>query len=342
METLYDLLGALPEDGADDLRAAFRKAARSSHPDFNPGDPHAELRFRKIIRANEILSDREQRAHYDYLLGVADAEKKEDSKRDVATTIHRLATGAMAAAAVSIVLLGCYIVFGYVDNIPLVTAQAIDAPAAEPVKTAEPVTVGLAEREPAKNEPAKGEPVNSEPVTTSEPVKTIVAALDDTPAITGDRADGKAGIDGDKTPENLIEERVVPGAVVASAVDLPIVHKDQSSLLAHDAGPPAQDQSPAGDQSSMGDQGPMDDQRPMDAGGYREQAISAYRNGDLRLALSKLDLAIALDPNSSEAYVNRSIVLHRLGDTKSAYADITKAKRLDDSNGSRHGAGAGR
>ena len=51
METLYDLLGALPDDGADDLRAAFRSAVKRAHPDVNPGDPDAELKFRRILRA---------------------------------------------------------------------------------------------------------------------------------------------------------------------------------------------------------------------------------------------------------------------------------------------------
>ena len=41
MATLYDLLGALPDDDADGLRAAFRKAAKASHPDVNPGNPEA-------------------------------------------------------------------------------------------------------------------------------------------------------------------------------------------------------------------------------------------------------------------------------------------------------------
>ena len=44
MKTLYDLLGALPDDDADDIRAAFRKAVKESHPDLNAGDPDTALR----------------------------------------------------------------------------------------------------------------------------------------------------------------------------------------------------------------------------------------------------------------------------------------------------------
>jgi len=57
METLYDLLGALPRDEAEDLRAAFRRAVKGTHPDIRPGDPEAALKFRQIVRANEILAD---------------------------------------------------------------------------------------------------------------------------------------------------------------------------------------------------------------------------------------------------------------------------------------------
>ena len=71
MKTLYDLLDALPEDDAESLRAAFRKAAKANYPENNPGDPDAPLRFRRIVRANAILSDERQRAHYDRLLAVA-------------------------------------------------------------------------------------------------------------------------------------------------------------------------------------------------------------------------------------------------------------------------------
>jgi DnaJ domain len=60
----YDLLGALPNDDADELRAAFRRAVKRVHPDINPEDLDAGLKIRRIVRANEILGDAEQRAAY--------------------------------------------------------------------------------------------------------------------------------------------------------------------------------------------------------------------------------------------------------------------------------------
>ena len=84
MKTLYDLLGALPDDDADGLRAAFRKAAKENHPDFNPENPEASERFRKIVRANAILSDGQQRAAYDRLLEVARRQQSRKPKRSPA------------------------------------------------------------------------------------------------------------------------------------------------------------------------------------------------------------------------------------------------------------------
>ena len=81
MKTLYDLLGALPDDDADQLRAAFRRAAKANHPDNNPDNPEAAERFRKIVRANAILSDGQQRVAYDRLLETARRQQSPKPRR---------------------------------------------------------------------------------------------------------------------------------------------------------------------------------------------------------------------------------------------------------------------
>jgi Flp pilus assembly protein TadD len=67
-----------------------------------------------------------------------------------------------------------------------------------------------------------------------------------------------------------------------------------------------------------------------DARYYRQRGGLAYRSGDLALALVDFDLAINLDPNFSDAYIDRAIVFHRMGDLKRAFADVAQAKRIDD------------
>src|SRR3954466_3175967 len=119
MKTLYDLLEALPDDDADGLRAAFRKAARANHPDFNP-DPEASERFRRIVRANAILSDGQQRAAYDRLLEIAKRQQSPQPKRGSPSSItRRLAADALTSAAVSIVLIGGYFAYVSADRLPL-------------------------------------------------------------------------------------------------------------------------------------------------------------------------------------------------------------------------------
>lgn len=62
---LYELLGVPRESSQDDIRNAHRKLVRRYHPDANPGDRHAEERFKEIQQAYEILSDPERRREYD-------------------------------------------------------------------------------------------------------------------------------------------------------------------------------------------------------------------------------------------------------------------------------------
>jgi molecular chaperone DnaJ len=62
---LYEVLGVTPETSPDDIKKAYRKLARESHPDANPDDPEAEARFKDLSAAYEILSDPDKRARYD-------------------------------------------------------------------------------------------------------------------------------------------------------------------------------------------------------------------------------------------------------------------------------------
>jgi curved DNA-binding protein CbpA len=94
MKNLYELLGAFPDDDADRLRAAFHKAAKANHPDSNPDDPDASLRFRRTVRANAILRDEQLRTTYDWLLAAAHHERGLNSRRgsriDRAIVLHRM------------------------------------------------------------------------------------------------------------------------------------------------------------------------------------------------------------------------------------------------------------
>jgi curved DNA-binding protein CbpA len=184
MRTLYDLLDALPEDDAEDLRAAFRKAAKANYPDNNPGDPDAPLRFRRIVRANAILSDERQRAHYDRLLAVALQQRR-----------WRFA---IVGAVFSVALLGGYLLFGYISRISLIQAQAIEIAAREPAPAAAVLSPQLSDTvvpSPLRDERADigaSEPENP------EAAKEAVASTDNAPAENTDSTLATARVPADR------------------------------------------------------------------------------------------------------------------------------------------------
>jgi len=63
----YGMLGIKKTATSEEIRKAFRKAARRYHPDVNPGDKRAEEKFKEISEANDILSDEKKRKVYDQL-----------------------------------------------------------------------------------------------------------------------------------------------------------------------------------------------------------------------------------------------------------------------------------
>ena len=64
-QDFYEQLGVGREASADDLKKAYRKLAMQFHPDRNPGDKAAELRFKEISEAYDVLKDDQKRAAYD-------------------------------------------------------------------------------------------------------------------------------------------------------------------------------------------------------------------------------------------------------------------------------------
>ena len=61
----YETLGVSRTATEAEMKAAFRKLAMQFHPDKNPGDHTAEVRFKEINEAYQCLSDGQKRAAYD-------------------------------------------------------------------------------------------------------------------------------------------------------------------------------------------------------------------------------------------------------------------------------------
>ena len=63
----YKVLGVAKDASAADIKKAYRKLARDSHPDSHPGDKAAEERFKQVAEAYDVVGDPEKRKQYDDL-----------------------------------------------------------------------------------------------------------------------------------------------------------------------------------------------------------------------------------------------------------------------------------
>ncbi|MFC1780493.1 DnaJ domain-containing protein [Patescibacteria group bacterium] len=63
----YAILGVDRNATESEIKKAFRKRARETHPDVNPGDPEKEEEFKLVNEANQVLSDSGARVGYDRL-----------------------------------------------------------------------------------------------------------------------------------------------------------------------------------------------------------------------------------------------------------------------------------
>jgi hypothetical protein len=310
MATLYDLLGALPRDDAGDLRAAFRRAVKGAHPDLNPGDPDAGLKFRQIVHAIDILSDADQRAAYDHLLDLADQEQRQLSKRATANTIYRIASGAIAFAVALTVIAGGYFAFMQMPEDWSAPVGQITAIARQSTET-----VAVAWRQSTE--------------------AAADALRQPTEIVTGAIASASSAVASarpfDVDPEPVVAKDVQPEIVLAKIeiappetnVDVPL----ETTQPTDNTGEPAAPESGAAPAVVV--VGPPLDLTPLDARAYRERGIAAYRNGDLNGAIADFNQAIQRDPKFAAAYIDRGIVFYRLRKFSRAFADITRAKHID-------------
>ncbi len=64
-DDLYQVLGVSRQASQDEIKRAYRKLAKTLHPDLNPDKPDVAARFSRVTAAYDILSDPDKRGQYD-------------------------------------------------------------------------------------------------------------------------------------------------------------------------------------------------------------------------------------------------------------------------------------
>lgn len=79
----YQVLGVSRTATAEEIRKAYRRLAKKSHPDLHPGDKAAEARFKEISAAYAIVGDETKRGRFDRgEIDASGAEQPSQQERD--------------------------------------------------------------------------------------------------------------------------------------------------------------------------------------------------------------------------------------------------------------------
>jgi len=147
MNTLYDVLGVSRHADEKAIRTAFRKAAKSHHPDLNADKPVAEQQFRELVAAYELLKNPQLRQAYDLQLKI---DRRVRVRRFAAPFVAGLMSGGVVAAG--LVLWNPY----RAPEPPPRMAIAVNEPASPQAATAD--TSGGGESVPAADKSAPDDP----------------------------------------------------------------------------------------------------------------------------------------------------------------------------------------
>jgi tetratricopeptide (TPR) repeat protein/curved DNA-binding protein CbpA len=352
MNTLYDLLGVRPDADDETLKRAFRKAAKTTHPDLGAGDPDALLRFRQIVIARDILRDAKQRAVYNRLLEWERQRLRSKWKRMVIFD------------AIAIAVIAVAMVEGYRLFVPIPTT------AVAAVKQDDDTSIAVAA---VKTDGVKGDIDNA-----GKPVETTGAQVIE-PTDAPDQGQQRDKHDGTEVPDEanklsadkhedakvlneankpsddagaimrLVMQRLRDGgdAQAAAGRELalgpPSAGKHEDAKVPNEAHELSDDaaaimrfvmqrlrdgldaQATAGRELALGPPA-------ADASFYRERGIAAYGSGDFLGAIGNFDEAIRLNPNDAQSYNIRGNVWDELGILERALADYDEAIRIDPNN----------
>jgi tetratricopeptide (TPR) repeat protein len=326
MKTLYDVLDVRPNCDVERVKKAFRKAVKVNHPDLNVDDPDATARFRQIVRAKTILSDPELRADYDRMLDFEQQQCRPFSR--LAATLD-----ARHIIVLAFVLAGAFTLFTYISEAPVVRVKATEDAAHQPVNVVDvrsPPPSDASTRDKSDDTEASVPGTVAPPTSNAIAVEDVVPTLGVAPTSTAvnesadvvdfqppslssaSTRDISESLDG-SAPSPVASRSTVPVEEIVSAPSVaPTVTKKAIAAIHSDeltSSPPAKD-----------------------ARFYREQGVAAYHSGDIGLAIADFNLAIRLDPNFKNAYIDRGIAFYRMRKFHRAFADIARAIDIKNSH----------
>jgi tetratricopeptide (TPR) repeat protein len=323
MTTLYEVLDVPPNCDAEGLKEAFRKAVKVNHPDLNAEDPDATARFRLVVRAKTILSDPELRADYDRMLDFEQQQCRPFSS--LATTLD-----ARHIVVLAVVLASAFTLFSYISEAPVAKVELTqDAAPVNVVDVRSPPPSDASARDKSDGAEASIPGVVAPPASNAVVVEDVAPALSVAPTATTVRQ--SAGVVDLPPPSpssasaHAMSESLdgsVPSPVASSSA-VPV----EETASAPSVAPPVTEKAIAAIHSD----GLTSSLPVKDAGFYREQGIAAYHKGDIALAIADFNLAIRLDPNFKNAYIDRSIAFYRIRKFDRAFADIARAIRIENS-----------
>jgi transposase len=131
-KTLYDLLGARPDDNPEALKNAFRKAVKAHHPDLHRDDPDASVRLSGIVRAYAILRNAPERTAYDQALKLEHEPSWLQPRRTIRNTTHLVFAEVGAVAVLTVALIAAYALIAHA--LSQFTEDSKIAAAPEPLK----------------------------------------------------------------------------------------------------------------------------------------------------------------------------------------------------------------
>lgn len=81
LDNPYEILAIAKDASEAEIKKAYRTLAKKYHPDVNRGNKEAEIKFKAVGEAYNLLSDKAKRANYDKMAQQKEEETENEERR---------------------------------------------------------------------------------------------------------------------------------------------------------------------------------------------------------------------------------------------------------------------